>query len=84
MSLAVASASRTGAPELQNQSPGPLDEHRTRIEEYVGRSMRRLVAARCAALYFATVDAGGGAMDDRDWDEAANGAFFRNFFSGMS
>ena len=37
-----------------------------------------------AALYFATFDAGGGAMDDRDWDEAANGAFFRNFFSGMS
>ena len=42
------------------------------------------LAARCAALYFATFDAGGGAMADRDGDDAAIGAFFRNFFSGMS
>jgi len=61
-----------------------LDEHRTRIEEYVGRSLRHLVAAQCAATYFATLDAGGGVMDDPDWDEAANGPFFRNFLSGMS
>ena len=64
--------------------PGPLDEHRTCIEEYVVRSMRDLKAAQCVAVYFATFDAGGGAMDDLDWDEAANGAFVRNFLSGMS
>jgi hypothetical protein len=72
------------APGIANQTPGPLHEDRTRIEEYVGRSMRHLVAAQCSALYSATFDAGGRAMDDPDWDEAGNGAFFRNFLSGMS
>jgi hypothetical protein len=42
------------------------------------------MAARFAALHFATFDAGGDAMEDGGWGEAANGAFFRNFLSGMS
>ena len=38
-----------------------------------------------AALYFVAVDAGGDAMDDGTWNEAADGAgaFFMNFFSGI-
>ena len=34
--------------------------------------------------YFTTFDAGGAAIEDGVWDEAATGALFRNFFSGMS
>ncbi len=45
---------------------------------------KKLSTAQCAAFYFAEFDADGGATGDRDWDEASNGAFFRNFFSGMS
>ncbi len=72
------------SPRYFNRLLGPLDEHRTRIEEDVGRSLRHLVDAQCTRFYFLTLDAGGGATDDPDWDEAANGAFFRNFLSGMS
>jgi hypothetical protein len=61
-----------------------LDEHHTRIEEYFDGSMRHLVAAQWAAFYFATFDAGDGGMDDRGWDDVSEGAFFRNFLSGMS
>lgn len=76
--------SQTGTPGTAIPSPGPLDEHRSRIEEQVGRSMRHLSAARCSALLFATFDADGDAMDDGDRVEAANRAYFRNFLSGMS
>ena len=82
--LLAAPACRTGAPEISNQFPGQLDEHRTCIEESVGRLMRHLVAAHCAAVYFETFDAGVGPMDAPDCDETANRVFFRNFLSGMS
>ena len=45
---------------------------------------KKLSTAQCAAFYFATFDADGGATGDRDWDEASNGDFFRSFISGMS
>lgn len=37
----------------------------------------------CAARYFVTFDAGCDAMDDGALDEAAAGAFFMNFVSGI-
>ncbi len=37
----------------------------------------------CAALYFVTFDTGGDAMDNGALDEAAAGAFFMNFVSGI-
>ena len=50
----------------------------------VSRRTYSLLLRACAALYFVTFDTGGDAMDDGAWDEAAAGAFFMNFFSGMS
>lgn len=52
------------------------DDFDTMIDENANRGR--------PCIYLATFDPAGAAMDGPDGDAAADGAFFRNFLSGMS
>lgn len=69
-----------------NDFPGshaPPDQHRHVFQTTFGHRFNSEKIASPKRL-LVTFDGGGGAMDDPEWDEAANGAYFRNFLSGMS
>lgn len=66
----------------------------TELAEVVRWAQKASTASRNAATarrgtlpcltYLTTFDAAGAAIEVGVWDEAATGALFRNFFSGMS